>query len=425
MADRAAYLNLIGGASGDMLLGALIDAGLELESLREELAKLRVGGYSLRAERVLRGVIPATLLHVDLDEEGERRRGIDDFRRVVGESDLPEKDRQLATRVFDALGRAEDAVHGAPGVLSHEPHEHEPAHAHSHAESHAHAAESGELHELATVDTLVDVVGVIAGLRLLGIERVHSSPFPAGSGLTATAHGPLPSPAPATMQIYAAANAPLRTYSAEGPTGEAVTPTGAAIVTTVASFDPVDIAVNRVGYGAGSRNSAECPNVLALWLGEVSGTRPTGDLSLLETNIDDTTGELLGYVQERLFEAGAWDVWVTPIQMKKNRPASMISALVDAGRAQAAAELILRETSTLGVRVRPVERYEADREIIDVDTSLGRLPVKVKRVGDHVQVSAEYEACRRVARETDLPLAEVMRRVAEEARDFLLKQDGR
>ena len=265
------------------------------------------------------------------------------------------------------------------------------------------------------------MVGVVAGLRLLGVERVTSSPFPAGSGLVNTAHGPLPSPAPATMQIYAAAKAPVRVSDPGGPRGEAVTPTGAALVTTVADFEPADIAVDRVGFGAGARDPRACPNVLAIWLGQSSGTPRRAGLSLLETNVDDVTGEVLGYVQERLFEAGARDVWITPVQMKKNRPGSMLSALVDSASADASARLILRETSTLGVRVRPVERYEAERELVDVDTSLGRVAVKVKRLdGRPVQAAPEYQACRAVALRTGMALAEVMRRVRAEAEALLL-----
>ena len=402
MMSRIAYLNLIGGASGDMLLGALIDVGLDLDLLRGELAKLGVGGYAVRAERVRRGVIPATLVHVDLDAEGRRPRGIDEFRRALRDSTLPDADKTSAIRVFDAIARAEEAVHGEPG---------------EHPHDHAHAT----LHELATVDTLVDVAGAVAGLRLLGVERVHSSAFPAGSGLTDTAHGPLPSPAPATIQIYAAAGAPVRTSEPGGPTGEAVTPTGAALITTLADFEPVDIAVDSVGYGAGARDPEACPNVLGIWLGQAEGVPRTAGLSLLETNVDDVTGEVLGYVQERLFEAGARDVWITPVQMKKNRPGSVLSVLVDSARADAAARLILRETSTLGVRVRPVERYEAEREVVEVDTSFGRLPVKVKRLdGAAVQVSPEYEACRGAALRTGVALAEVMRRVQAEAEALLL-----
>ena len=414
MTSRIAHLSLIGGASGDMLLGALVDVGLELDLLRGELAKLGVGGYAVRAERVRRGVIPATLVHVDLDAEGRRTRGIDEFRRVVSDSALPDADKRLAIRVFSALGDAEAVVHGEPG-------DHDETHAHPHHDP----ADGGELHELATVDTLVDVVGVVAGLRLLGVERVSSSPFPAGSGLVNTAHGPLPSPAPATMQIYAAAKAPVRVSDPGGPRGEAVTPTGAALITTLADFGATDIAVDSVGYGAGVRDPEACPNVLAIWLGQSSGTPRGAGLSLLETNVDDVTGEVLGYVQERLFEAGARDVWITPVQMKKSRPGSMLSALVDSAGADACARLILRETSTLGVRVRPVERYEAEREVVDVDTSLGRVPVKVKRLdGRPVQAAPEYEACRSVALRTGMTLREVMRRVRAEAEALLLDTDG-
>ena len=396
MPVKSAYIDMIGGASGDMLLGALIDVGLPLDDLRDELAGMDVGGYTLRAERVARGALNCTHLHVDLDGDGLRRRGWDELSETVQSSRLPDEVRSKAIQTLDRLTDAESVVHGV------DRHHLTP-------------------HELGTVDTLVDIVGVIAGFRLLGVEHIASGPFPAGTGFVMSDHGRIPGLAPATAQVYAAANAPVRAASEWGPKGETVTPSGASLITSIASFEPVEIRIDRIGYGAGSRNPDDYPNALGLWLGEGQRTAPPGSpdagLSLLETNIDDMGGELFGYVQERLLEAGALDVWMTPIQMKKNRPAVLLSALVRQADADSAADVILRETSTLGVRRRAVERYTADREVIELTTTHGAARVKIKRVdGEVAGISPEYEDCRTLALKHGLTLAEVMRRVEDEAR---------
>jgi hypothetical protein len=396
---KTAYIDMIGGASGDMLLGALIDVGLSIDDLRSELALMDIGGYTLRQERVSRGALNCTLLHVDLDEEGLRRRGWDELSGTVESSRLPEEVRTKAIEVLDRLTDAESVVHGV------DRHHLTP-------------------HELGTVDTLVDIVGVIAGFRLLGIEQISAGPFPAGTGFVMSDHGRIPGIAPATAQIYATANAPIRSATQWGPKGETVTPSGASLVTSIAGFDQIEISVSKIGYGAGSRDPEDYPNALGLWIGETkTGANLPGDgllaggHSLLETNIDDMGGEGFGYVQERLLEAGALDVWMTPIQMKKNRPGVLLSVLVKEGDADQSAMVILRETSTLGVRRRAVERYTADREIVEVETSLGTARVKIKRVdGDVAGIAPEYEDCRTLAIKHGLTLAEVMRRVGDEAR---------
>ena len=283
------------------------------------------------------------------------------------------------------------------------------------------AGRRGTVHELATVDTLVDVVGAVAGLELLGVGRLHASPFPAGSGSAKSEHGPMAGVSPATMAIYQSTNAPVLAGGATGLPGETVTPTGAAIVTAIADFSPLSMTIRRSGYGAGQRNPSSHANVAGLWLGEESESAPNGGpiatgLTLLETNIDDMPGELFGHVQELLFRLGARDVWFTPIQMKKNRPGVLLSALVPDTVADTAADLLFAETSTFGVRRRPVERYEAERELMEFESSLGRVTVKLKMKGGKViQVAPEYEDCRRTADEQGLGLAEVMDRIRSEA----------
>jgi len=223
----------------------------------------------------------------------------------------------------------------------------------------------------------------------------------------------LPVPAPATLELLARAAAPLR--AADGRVGELVTPTGAAILAALAKFERPEMTLERAGYGAGSREIEGRPNVLRMWVGErIAGARRP--MVLIETNIDDMTGEMLGYARDKLLEAGAADVWFSSIQMKKGRPGVMLSVICGEAQEEAVARLLLRETSTLGVRVRPVYRWEAERDLLEFESSLGPAAVKVKRLaGERPRIAPEYEACRRIAQETGLPLLEVYRVVQAEA----------
>jgi hypothetical protein len=401
-AGRIAYLDCFSGVSGDMLLGALLDAGLQREALEGELARLKLRGYRLEVSKVGRAGLAATRVEVVPVGEPPRRAVRPPHRRlphvlsVIEGSDLPATDRERGSLVFRRLAEAEGRVHGQ-------------------------APEEVEFHEVGAVDTLVDVMGAVAGLRLLEVGELYCSPLPAGGGKARGAHGVLPVPAPATLELLARAGAPLASSAGEPPF-ELVTPTGAAIVTTLARFERPAMRVTGVGYGAGARDLPGRPNVLRLWLGEAIAEQRRSML-LIETNIDDMSPELFGYVQERLFEAGAADVWFAPIQMKKNRPAILLSALCPHDREEAVVGLLLRETSTLGVRISEVGRREAGRENLEFESSLGPAAIKVKRLeGEEPQVSPEYEACRRLALQHGLPLAEVYRIVAEEARALLKKQ---
>ena len=380
-----------------MALGALLDAGLSLEVLVDALSRMGVSGVSIESEQSQRGGLTGTFALVNLDADAERTRSFDDFIEVVESSTLSERVKERSVAVFRRMAEAEARVHRS-------------------------SVEDVHLHELGTLDTLVDVVGAAAGLEALGVERVFSSPFPMGAGVFRSAHGVLPVPSPATSALFTMADAPL--VPAPGNpawTGEMVTPTGAGIITTLAEFRQPRLNVQAVGYGLGARDPDAYPNALGLWLGEIEDEAPTGGLSLIETNLDDSTGEVLGYVQERLLDMGARDVWFTPIQMKKNRPATMLSVLVSAEDERDAVEFILRETTTLGVRVRPIARYEADREIRSVETSVGTVSAKVKVVGgEPVSVSPEYEDCRRIAIETGLPLQRVYITARREAGDAIL-----
>jgi uncharacterized protein (TIGR00299 family) protein len=288
------------------------------------------------------------------------------------------------------------------------------------AEARVHG-ESHDLQELGEIDTVIDVVGVVAGLEALGIERLYSSPLPSGWGVISSRKGALPVPVPATVELAVMANA--RVIPPAGPylkAGELVTPTGAALITTLASFDAPPLTLERVGYGVGSRDMAELPNVLALWIGETQDSEALAQVSLLETNIDDMNPEILGHVQEKLLQQGALDVWFTPIQMKKNRPAVTLSVICRPIQESALIKVILEESSTLGVRVHPLKRYEAEREVVSVDTSLGQVRVKVKKAeGKIVGLSPEFEDCKEIAQREGIPLQEVYRRVERDARTSL------
>ena len=271
------------------------------------------------------------------------------------------------------------------------------------------------LHDVGAVDAIVDVMGAVAGLRLLGAEKLYCSALPLGSGDVSGPHGVLPVPAPATLELMAMSAAPIRASPAPG---ELVTPTGAAIVTTLVAFERPEMTVERVGYGAGTRDPEGRPNVLRLWLGASPEGRGTRPMLLIETNIDDMTPEMLAYVQAKLLAEGAADAWLAPVTMKKGRAAVVLSVLCTEADEERIARLLLRETSTLGVRVRPVHRWEAEREVLEFESSLGPAAVKVKRLpGEPPRFAPEYESARALAESSGLPIAEVYRIVEREAEE--------
>lgn len=391
---KAAYFDCFAGASGDMVLGALLDAGVSLKALESGLARLPLKGYKIRAIPAKRGAISGTLALVEIQHE--RQFSPKEAHELIEASSLSKTVKERSVLIFQRLAAAEAKVHGYPN------------------DKEAH------FHEVGAVDAIVDIVGAVVGISLLGIEKVFASPLPSGGGAVASSHGVLPIPAPATLELIASSGAPIRpTRLGDTPPFEMVTPTGAAILTTIASFEEPVLRLEKIGYGVGRRDLSAFPNVLPLWLGVLESSEDT-DLYLLETNIDDTTPEVLGYVMERLLAQGARDVWFTPIQMKKDRPAMMVSVLVGAGGRASALETLLRETSTLGVRVQAIRRHEAVREEVRFTSKLGEAQVKVKRLeGRIVSISPEYEICRRLAMETGLPLLEVYRIVEREARERL------
>ena len=395
---RVAYIQSIGGASGDMLLAALVDLGFDLESLRRELAKLEMTGYEITAEQQWRREVRGTKLTVVVQDHARYSPG--GLLDTVKKSGLHPETKAKAEKVLSTLWRAEARVHGE-------------------------AEEALELEELGSVDTLVDVVGVVAGLSHLGVERVYASALVLGAAEPPRWPGGYSNPAPATLELVAMAEAPVAADRViyQGA-GELTTPTGAALITTLATFERPAMSVGGIGVGLGTKDPENFPNVLRVWLGEEAG-RPAadkqGEIVLLETNLDDVPGVVLGYTQERLFALGALDVWYTDIQMKKNRPGILLSVLVPQELEASACDLILRETPTLGVRTRSVERYVARRTSVSMETEMGVIGVKVKYLaGVAVSAAPEYEDCRAIALESGLPYQEVYRRAADEAKQRFL-----
>lgn len=383
MTERILYIDAFSGASGDMLVGALLDAGLALADLQAELDKLDLPGYELEVERKESLGLTGTQLYVRDTLEAYPARHLHDIERLVDGSALSERVKEESLAVFERLARVEAAIHGIPMAEVH-------------------------FHEIGAVDTIVDVVGFVAGLEVLGIKQVFASAVPLGSGTVDIAHGRFPVPVPATLALLAEVKAPTVPHPAQT---EIVTPTGAALLAHLALFERPAMRILRVGYGFGTK-AFPWANAVRVWIGEGAlTTYPAHDqVTVIECNLDDVTGETLGYTMERLFEAGALDVWFTPIQMKKNRPGVLLSVLSPLGMVEALSMLIMRETSTLGVRMYPpAHRLKATRQEREVETPWGTVRVKEKWLGDRrLAVSPEFEDCARLARKSGEPLLRVM-----------------
>ena len=391
---KVAYIQSIGGASGDMLLGALVDLGLPLEILVRELAKLDLSGYEVTASVDHRQEMRGTKLTVEVLDPV--RRTPKELMEVVTNTSLSDSVKGRVKLVLDALWRAESRVHGLP-------------------------AEALELEELGTVDTLVDVVGFSIGMDHLEVDKIYAAPLVLGASEPPRWPGGYSNPAPATLELVAQAGAlVVGERSIYKGAGELTTPTGAAIITALAEFRQPEMSIEGIGVGLGSKNPENFANVTRVWLGAVADqpvARQQGQIVLLETNLDDATGQVLGHAQDRLFAIGALDVWSVPVQMKKSRPGIILSALVPQELEAAAVDVILRETPTLGVRSRPIQRYVAERQSMTMETDMGPVGVKVKFLeGVVVGVAPEYEDCRQLALEMGTPFQEVYQRVLIEAR---------
>ncbi len=385
MLQKIAYLDCHSGVSGDMFLGAMLDAGLSLDTLKTGLAALPVTGYELVVETVHDKGVRGSRLTVVMAEQEQPPRRLADITAILNTAALPAAVHKNALAIFHCLAEAEAAVHGT-------------------------TLEEVHFHEVGAIDALVDITGAALAIEALGIDQLYASPLPLSSGHVHTSHGLLPVPAPATLEILRRVAAPWKACPVEG---ELVTPTGAAILATMARFETPAIAIEQVGYGFG-RKLFPWPNCLRLCIGSVHGYLNAEDqvdtdwVTVIESNIDNMSGELLGDLMEKLLGEGALDVSYTPIQMKKNRPAVMVSLICAVEDGDRLAQVVLRESSTLGVRIEQTQRLKAQRTQERINTALGTLVVKIKRLGSRIiSASPEYEECRRIAMERNMPLEEV------------------
>ena len=393
----AIYLDCFSGISGNMFLGALIDAGVPMSHLKTELAKLNLSGYELVTETVIKKGIRATCLDVKTTKWFQPSRNLNDILDILKDTGLSDKVKTNAKDTFCRLADAEAKVHGVPVTKIH-------------------------FHEVGAVDAIVDVVGTMIGLEYFDVQLVMSSALHVGSGYVKCSHGRMPVPAPATAELLVG-----RPFYSTDIVGELVTPTGAALVTTLTeSFGPMPktFQTKKVAYGAGARE-CEIPNLLRLYVGEMVTEAVQSGTKIIETNIDDLNPQIYSYLMEKLFAIGVCDVYLSAVIMKKGRPGTKISATVCDSKVQDVVNIILRETSSLGIKVFPCEAYHAEREMQTVSTLWGEVRLKIgKQDGIIINVAPEYEDCKAIAANYGVALKAVLTEVMRKAPEIGGHCDG-
>jgi pyridinium-3,5-bisthiocarboxylic acid mononucleotide nickel chelatase len=381
---RIAYFDCFSGISGDMVLGALVDAGADLRAIEADLRKLGLENWSISAEKVKRGPLFATHVKVETQED-HHHRGLSTILKRIEDARLAPRAADRARKIFTRLAEAEAKVHQIPVDQVH-------------------------FHEVGAVDSILDIVGAAIGFELLGIDEFACSALDVGAGHAKAAHGVLPVPAPATAELLR--GAPM--YGS-GIAHELVTPTGAAIATTLATHYAgiPEMNLRAIGCGAGSADLQEKPNVLRLLIGERAASEPgehwDSPVTVIETNLDDMSPQIYGYFAEKALAAGALDVFSTPVQMKKNRPGLLVTLLSEPANVTRLMDLVFRETTTLGVRIYEVRRKILDRELIPVATPFGEVRMKISRInGTVLNATPEYDDCQRIAAEKNIPLKQVL-----------------
>jgi uncharacterized protein (TIGR00299 family) protein len=392
--SRVVYFDCPSGASGDMILGALVDAGVPLDALRAELATLPLVGWTISARTVQRGAFRATKIDVELEHAAHHHhphRTLADVVAILQAGKLAPAARMAAERIFTRLADAEARAHGS-------------------------TREAVHFHDVGAVDAIVDIAGAVVGLAMLGATAVHASALPVGSGFVDGPHGRIPVPAPGTAEL-------LRGWPVvdTGVRGELVTPTGAAILTTLATSGGMPaMTIDQVGYGAGTRDPADTPNVLRCFVGDTSGASANETIVQAETTIDDMSPQLYEPLMERLLAAGALDVFLTPVIMKRSRPGVVVTVLCAPARVDDLAAALFQETSTIGVRWSSMQRRRLPREMVTLDTSFGPIPFKVSRLdGRVVTVTPEFADVVRVARAQGRAVREVLDRIRAEGLSLL------
>ncbi len=390
---RIAFFDCFSGASGDMILGALLDAGLELADLRRELGKLPIHHYEVGHRRVVKGGLGGSQADVIIHEHHDHdhhhhhhpHRNLHDIEEIINSSTLESEVKEQSLAIFRRLGEAEARVHRT-------------------------TIEHIHFHEVGAMDTIIDVVGAVAGLRLLGVERIYCSPLHVGSGTVQCAHGTLPVPAPATAELIKG-----KPFYSTGVQGELLTPTGAAILTTLAAgFGAIpNMTLLQVGYGAGTLETAT-PNLLRVLIGESAEELTCYErdqAAVLETNIDDMNPQMYDYLISKMLDLGALDVFLTQVQMKKNRPGTMLTVICPPDQV-ARSPILIQETTTIGLRWRIDQRLKTRREITEFATPYGPVRCKVAEIGPgQTVINPEYEDLKRIALEKSIPLKEVMEKV--------------
>lgn len=384
---KRAYLDCSSGISGDMFLAALLDAGLDPRRLIEEVKKVQLGFYEFKRTRAVRGGLAGTRVEIRVPGK-QPHRNLADIEKLIGESALGGSVKERSLKIFHRLAEVEGKLHNKPAGEVH-------------------------FHEVGAVDAVIDIVGACVGLEMMEISDLVCSPLNVGGGRTEAAHGTLPVPAPATAELLKE----IPVYSS-GVEGELVTPTGAALVSTLAaSFGPMPaMKIDRIGYGAGEKDFPKHPNIARLFVGEGVETekaRPAarGDelVSVIEANLDDMSPQLYGYVVEQALAAGALDVTCSSIQMKKNRPGFQVSILCAPEKSDALAQLLFEQTTTIGLRIYEARRKVLEREHVSVETPYGPVRVKVAKLNGKVMNAApEYEDCQQIAAEKSVPLKQVI-----------------
>jgi len=377
---KVLYFDLIGGASGDMILGALVDAGLSLEKLKELLAGLNLTEFDIQAKTVDKNGFSATKVDVLVTEQPPQRH-LKEIKDIIQKSSLPPTVQNRALQIFERIAGTEAAIHNKPVDQVH-------------------------LHELGGTDTIIDITGTLLALEHLEISKIFASPVPLGKGFIKGAHGQIPLPAPATVALLKGIPIYGRDIDAE-----LVTPTGAALLAElVDDFGPAPpLVLETVGYGAGGRD-LPIPNLLRVLIGEISPVESAtlDRLVVLETNLDDLNPEIYPYVVESLFSAGALDVTLSPIQMKKNRPGTQIQVLCEPSGIESMRSILFRETTTLGIKQILVDRYALPRTIREVETPYGKIRVKIAEISpDLNKISPEFEDCLRAAQEHGIPITQI------------------
>lgn len=377
---KIAYLDCFSGISGDMFLGALLDAGLPFEELRNALETLPLAGYSLEAAREGKNHLFGTRFLVKVDRDRQHHRTLKDIRNIIQAGGLSQETKDRSTHIFEAIAREEGRIHDRP-------------------------PEEVHFHEVGAIDSIIDIVGTVFAIESMGISSLAASSLPLGSGFVETQHGRIPLPAPATIALLK--GVPVHDT---GLPHELVTPTGAALVAGLAgSFGVMpSMMVEKVGYGVGTRDLPDRPNLLRIILGLARSRDRIETVVMLETNVDDANPEWLGYLMDRLFEAGALDVVFCPVHMKKNRPGTMVQVMAKPHERDALTAILFRESTTLGVRFHYCQRTVLDRALSEMDSPWGKITVKeiLHPVGARVFLP-EYGACRKIAEEKGVPLKEV------------------